>query len=132
MPHQTEKSNTEYFQSQPEQKSLHTEKNLKRCNTRQQSCKATGKLKQAYGGRSWHLGRLFQAVGLATETVNKLSSPTSGFGRAKGTVFLVDAKSRQVVWSAYEPPKGSTNNDMDRVASDIVTRIKKELNPKAK
>lgn len=71
---------------------------------------------------------------LMTETVNKLSNPglTSGFGRAKGTVFLVDAKSHQVVWSVYEPPKGSANNDLDRTASDIVSRIKKDLNPKGK
>jgi hypothetical protein len=74
-----------------------------------------------------------KGVTLATETVNKLSSPSlSGFGRAKGTVFLVDAKSRQVVWSVYDPPKGSANNDMDRIASDIVSRLKKELNPKTK
>ena len=69
-----------------------------------------------------------------TETVNKLSNPSlsSGFGRAKGTVFLVDAKSHQVVWSVFDPPKGTTNNDLDRTASDIVSRIKKDLNPKTK
>jgi hypothetical protein len=72
--------------------------------------------------------------GLMTETVNKLSNPSlsSGFGRAKGTVFLVDAKSHQVVWSVFDPPKGTTNNDLDRTASDIVSRIKKDLNPKTK
>lgn len=72
--------------------------------------------------------------GLLTEPVNKLSNPalSSGFGRAKGTVFLVDAKSHQVVWSVFDPPKGATNNDLDRTASDIVSRIKKDLNPKTK
>jgi hypothetical protein len=72
--------------------------------------------------------------GLLTDTVNKLSNPalSSGFGRAKGTVFLVDAKSHQVVWSVFDPPKGTTNNDLDRTASDIVSRIKKDLNPKTK
>jgi hypothetical protein len=72
-----------------------------------------------------------KGLGLITDTVNKLSNPalTSGFGRAKGTVFLVDAKSHQVVWSTFEPPKGTANNDLDRTASDIVNRIKKDLNP---
>ena len=72
-----------------------------------------------------------KAVGLLTDTVNKLSNPSlsSGFGRAKGTIFLVDSKSHQVVWSVFDPPKGSTENDLDRTASDIVSRIKKDLNP---
>lgn len=68
------------------------------------------------------------------DTVNKLSSPGAGtsFGRAKGTVFLVDAKSRQVIWSVYQPAKGGTPKEMDRTAIDIVSRIKKDLNPKVK
>jgi len=70
-----------------------------------------------------------KAAGLPTDTVNKQSDPSlnSAFGRGKGTVFLVDVKSRQVIWSAYEPPKIFT--DLDRSASDIVARLKKELNP---
>ena len=38
---------------------------------------------------------------------NTLSNPAtaSGFSWARGTVFLVDAKSRQVLWSTYDPPK---------------------------
>ena len=68
------------------------------------------------------------------DTVNKLSNPasSSSFGRNKGTIFLVDAKSRQVVWSMYQPPKGSTSKQMDRTANDIVSRLKKDLNPKGK
>jgi len=68
------------------------------------------------------------------DTVNKLSSPdaSSSFGHAKGTVFLVDAKSRQVIWSVYQPAKGGTPKEMDRTAIDIVSRIKKDLNPKVK
>jgi len=71
---------------------------------------------------------------LLGDTVNKLSNPasSSSFGRNKGTIFLVDAKSRQVVWSMYQPPKGSTSKQMDRTANDIVSRIKKDLNPKVK
>jgi len=68
---------------------------------------------------------------LPTETVNKLSNPAtaSNFGRGKGTIFLVDPKSHLVVWSAYRTPKSSASSDMDRAASDIVSRIKRALKP---
>jgi hypothetical protein len=64
------------------------------------------------------------------DTVNKLAAVNSSFGRAKGTVFLVDAKSRQVVWSVYHLPKGSSAKEMDRTASDIVSRLKRDLKGK--
>jgi hypothetical protein len=81
-------------------------------------------------------GEESQANSLTSETVNKRSDPAlnSSFGRGKGMVFLVDVKSRQVIWSAYEPPKGSNLSAIDRSANDIVARLKKDLNlnPKAK
>jgi hypothetical protein len=69
---------------------------------------------------------------LLTETVNKLAAvgTSNSFGRGKGTVFLVDAKSRQVVWSIYELPKGSSAKELDRTASDIVSRLKRDLKGK--
>ena len=68
------------------------------------------------------------------ETSNKVSNPAlnSSFGRAKGTIFLVDAKSRAVVWSAYDPPKDSSGKELDRTANNLVSRLKKDLNPKKK
>jgi hypothetical protein len=69
-----------------------------------------------------------------TETVNKLDNPAlnSSFGRAKGTIFLVVTKGHQVVWSVYEPPKNARGDDLDRMASDIVSRLKRDLNPEKK
>lgn len=95
---------------------------------------ADGKEAKDKKERKDHKGDESTGPGLLTDTVNKLSNPalSSGFGRAKGTVFLVDAKSHQVVWSVFDPPKGTTNNDLDRIASDIVSRIKKDLSPKTK
>jgi hypothetical protein len=65
-------------------------------------------------------------------TVNKLSNPAnnSTFGRNKGNVFLVDAKSREVLWSLYQPPKGFRSNELDHTASEIVGHLKKTLNKK--
>jgi hypothetical protein len=66
------------------------------------------------------------------DTVNKLADvgTSSSFGRGKGTVFLVDAKSRQVIWSVYQLPKGSSAKELDRTASDIVSRLKRDLKGK--
>jgi hypothetical protein len=62
-----------------------------------------------------------------TETKAHNLPQGSTFGRTRGTVFLVDQKSRQVLWSVYDPPKGSESKELDRTASDIVSRIKKDL-----
>ncbi len=64
------------------------------------------------------------------DTVNKLAAVNSSFSRGKGNVFLVDAKSRQVVWSVYQLPKGSSAKELDRTASDIVSRLKRDLKGK--
>jgi hypothetical protein len=69
-------------------------------------------------------------VSMFGDTENKVAPPISTFGRGKGTIFLVDAKSRQVVWSTFDPSKGNRNHDLDRTASDIVSRLKKDLKPK--
>jgi len=68
----------------------------------------------------------------STATTNKLPDVTanSSFGRGKGTVFLVDPKSHQVLWSAYRPPKSSNSDEMNRTASDIVSRLKHDLKTK--
>ncbi len=62
----------------------------------------------------------------------KLPPVRSTFGASKGTLFLVNPKSHQVLWSLYDLPKGSNSKEMDRTASDIVSRLIKDLNPKQK
>jgi len=64
------------------------------------------------------------------DTVNKLPTLSSSFGHAKGTLFLVDAKSKEVVWSTYDVPKDATSRQLDRTANDIVSRLKRELKKK--
>ena len=68
-----------------------------------------------------------QKPALLADTVNKLSAPQNNFGRSKGTVFLVDSKSRQVLWSVFDEPKDSSSRQLDRTASDIVNRLKHAL-----
>ena len=67
---------------------------------------------------------------LPSETVNQIANPPSAFVRSKGNVFLVDPKSRSVLWSVYQPAKESGSSGLDRTATDIVNRLKRDLKPK--
>jgi len=60
---------------------------------------------------------------------NKLENPatSSAVVRSKGTIFLVGTKSRQVLWSIYDLPKDASSKEMDRIASAIVSRLRKDL-----
>ncbi len=70
------------------------------------------------------------AAASTIEALATLKTPPSTMSRAKGTVFLVDPKSREVIWSAYDVPKDSSSEQLDRTASDIVSRLKRELKKK--
>ena len=62
---------------------------------------------------------------------NDKSAPhISTFGRGRGTIFLVDVKSRAVIWSVYEKPGKSSSEVLDRTAAHIVRQIKKEQKTK--
>src|SRR5262245_50121141 len=59
------------------------------------------------------------------EGEQKPPARVSSFGRSKGTIFLVDLKSRAVIWSAYQKRSRSTPDVLDRTAIHIVQQIKK-------
>jgi hypothetical protein len=64
---------------------------------------------------------------------SKEAPPTahfSTFGKGKGTIFLVDGRKRTVLWSFYETPKGSTSEALDRTATQVVERLKRDLKGK--
>jgi hypothetical protein len=84
---------------------------------------AREKAQEAAAGDASSVMSMFQ------DTEGRTARPVSSFGRAKGTIFLVDEKSRQVVWSTFDPSKGTGNQDLDHTASDIVSRLKKDLEP---
>jgi hypothetical protein len=54
----------------------------------------------------------------------------SSFGRGRGNFFVVDRKSRVVLWSVYERPKSSTPPDLTKAAERVVKRLKDDLTPK--
>jgi hypothetical protein len=53
----------------------------------------------------------------------------SSFHNAKGTVFLVHARSQQVVWSAYQKASSHDPKEMERTAARIAKMLEKDLAP---
>lgn len=53
----------------------------------------------------------------------------SSLGRSRGTYFLVDRKSRAVVWSTYDRARNTTADTLDHKADQIVARLKRDLKP---
>ncbi len=49
--------------------------------------------------------------------------PTSSFSRARGNLFLVDAKTRAVIWSDFGLTKDASTIRLDRRAAEAVKRL---------
>ena len=56
----------------------------------------------------------------------------SSFGRGHGNVFLVDVKSRQVLWSGFEKSRGRSPEAMHRTARRVVADMEKALGTRTK
>jgi hypothetical protein len=54
---------------------------------------------------------------------------SSSFHAAHGTIFLVHAKTQQVVWSTYQKPGGHDPKEMERTATRIAKILEKDLAP---
>jgi hypothetical protein len=61
-----------------------------------------------------------------TEEPAKLTFRRGG----RGMVFLVERKSRQVVWSTFELPRDTRPGSLDKSAQKIVDQLKKDLGAK--
>jgi len=60
---------------------------------------------------------------------NEVVPVATSFRSARGTVFLVHARSQQVVWSAYEKPRNHDPKEMERTATRIAKLLEKDLAP---
>ena len=70
------------------------------------------------------------AAGQNLGTVAAESEPhSSSFSAGKGTIFLVDTKSRQVVWSDYNRPKNNSSHELEKTAKRLAMDITKTLTP---
>ena len=53
--------------------------------------------------------------------------PISTFGRGRGTIFLVDLKTRRVLWSTFVEIEDYSPKELNRVAGRVVARLKERL-----
>jgi len=51
----------------------------------------------------------------------------SSWTRGHGNVFLVDPRTRAVIWSAYQRPRDSSPDQLNRAAQRIAERLKRDL-----
>jgi hypothetical protein len=51
----------------------------------------------------------------------------SSFNTGKGNFFIVDRKSRNVLWSVYERSANSTPSELTKTAEKVVKRLKTDL-----
>jgi hypothetical protein len=51
-------------------------------------------------------------------------------GSGKGSLFLVDRKTKNVVWSSYDKPKGSRPDDINQLAGRITNKLEKDVKGK--
>ncbi len=88
-----------------------------------------------------HLGDSFEKslddlYGAVPKTGDKNDTASQGFARvggsqrSRGTFFLVDRKSRDVVWSDEEVPKGTSAPEMRRVAERVSGHLAKAIKGK--
>lgn len=55
--------------------------------------------------------------------------PVSTFARGKGTIFLVDRRTRVVIWSNFDDPRNTRPETLNKVAEKIVNHLKRDLKP---
>jgi hypothetical protein len=54
------------------------------------------------------------------------NGPMAGGTRSKGAVFLVDRKTRNVLWSDYVRPKSAQPDELSHVADKIAAQLEKD------
>src|SRR5580698_10450666 len=54
------------------------------------------------------------------------AGPMAGGTRSKGAVFLVDRKTRSVIWSDYVRPKNAQPEELNHVADKIAGQLEKD------
>lgn len=74
-----------------------------------------------------------QSAGIG-DTANQPDAPgsMSVLARGKGNIFLIDLKSRNVLWSIFQPSEGSAPEELNRTAVKIVEQLNKAVKPPKK
>jgi len=72
------------------------------------------------------------ARGEKMDQLVKVPKMLTTIGRGKGTYFLVDRRSRIVLWSLYEKPKDMQPKTLDATAGAVIKRLREDLTGKKK
>jgi hypothetical protein len=65
------------------------------------------------------------------DSENEQVMRVSAFGQGNGTFFLVDRKTRSVIWSIYEKPKSTSAGELNKTAEKVVNQLRRDLKPMA-
>jgi hypothetical protein len=60
---------------------------------------------------------------ISSMSTNVEAPHASSFSRGKGTLFLVDAKTKQVVWSIFQEPKDHTPAALNKLAKKAADQL---------
>jgi hypothetical protein len=60
------------------------------------------------------------------DKASSFGGPMAGGTRSKGAVFLVDRKTRNVIWSDYVRPKSAQPDELNHVADKIAAQLEKD------
>lgn len=64
------------------------------------------------------------------DAIGKPYQRSNSFSRGRGTVFLVDKKTRNVIWSIYWPVRSSRPDDVNRRADRIADKLQRDIRGK--
>ena len=73
---------------------------------------------------------LYGAAPVASDNSGDTKFVSVPVSRARGTIFLIDRRSRNVLWSAYELPKNASPGEMNHIADKIAVKLGRDLKGK--
>jgi len=68
------------------------------------------------------------SIGAALAERPDVPGRVSSFSRGKGNLFLIDRKTKQVLWSDYRRPKNSRPDEIHRTAGRLIDQLASDLN----
>jgi hypothetical protein len=67
-------------------------------------------------------------IGAALAERPDVAGRVNSFSRGRGNLFLIDRKTKQVLWSDYRRPKNSRPDEIHRTADRLIDQLASDLN----
>jgi hypothetical protein len=68
-----------------------------------------------------------QTLGAALADRPDVPRRVSTFNRGRGSVFVVDRRTKRVLWSDFRPPKNSRPNEVNKAATRLADQLQRDL-----